>query len=384
MSAWKHIRTCLLVSVIAAGVWVFAEAETVRGRTVTATLLLRPAPAGSLPSDGPHVLTLVATQERVSDGDGIDEVSESRKPAIASSAVRLTATDPLSVLQVPGTVAVQVELQLRGTGPRVDEVQRELRDALDVSFGSSALVPMAEGELEVDVSRVMAGLSLFVESGVTIQRATPALVVVRQEQLVTRDMPIAVTAAGVDLQGRPQVQPTLARVTMPRSLASALAFSPEAKVVLGPRDVERATPGERVAIAGLAVQPPAEVAGRAFVSVEPASADVSVVVRSRTAELTLRDVPVRVQMSAADMERFGVRVQPAHATLSTVRVVGPASEVAKLEQRQAWQPVVGVVALSTAELEMGVDSKEVTFADSSDTLRFEPSLVVVPIEVVRR
>ena len=384
MSFWKHTRTLLLVSAITAGVWVFTEAETVRGRTVSATLLLRPAPAGNLPSDGPHVLTLIATQERATDEDGVDELGERRRPVVAGAAVRLPAGDPLQALQVAGTAALQVELLLRGTEPRVDDVQRSLREAIDLGFGSNAWLPASEGEIEVDVARALGDLAVFRESGVTIARVTPAVLVVRQEQLVTRDMPIAVQAQGVDLQGMPQVRPTLARITMPRTAASGLAFSPQALVSVLPRDVERATPGQALTLSGLAIAAPPEVAGKQFVSIEPVTADVSVVVRSQTAELVLQGVPVRVQLAPADMERFVVRLQPQHATLASVRVVGPASAIAKLQERQSWSPVVGVIALSTADLEAQLDSKEVSFADATGELRFEPSLVAVPIDVPRR
>lgn len=389
MSLLGHIRTVLLVSLISAAVWVFAEAETLRATSVSATLLLRPAAASGAPGEGASILTLVATREQVPDDDGIETLAESRRPAmagagVAGNGVLLPASDPSQALQVAGTSAISVQLALRGTAQSVERVQRDLRDALDLVLGASADLPRAEGEIEIDVAQTLMRLPVLTDSGVVILRATPAAVIVKHEQFVTRDVPIVVQASGIDLQGMPLVKPTIARVTMPRSDAEALPFAPQARVMLAPRDVEGFVPGQQRSVGQLAVQAPQEVAGRAFVSVEPKVAEVSVTIRSQLAEFVLQDVPVQVRLLPADMERFDVRLLAQHRTIASVRVVGPASQIAALQERLTWQPLVGTLSFSTADLEARVVSKEVSFADGATGLRFEPSMVSVPVQIVAR
>jgi hypothetical protein len=258
-------------------------------------------------------------------------------------------------------------------------VQRELRDALDLVMGSTADLPATEGEIEIDVARTLMRLRLFTDSGVVIQRATPAVIIVKQDQLITRDMPITVQASGIDLQSIPVVKPTLARVTLKRSDADALPFSPSARIQLSPRDVEGFVPGVASTLASVPVLAPAEVEGRSFVSVQPLTADVSITLRSQTAELVLQDVAVQIKLSPADMERFDVRLAPQYRTIATVRVVGPSFVIAQLQERNNVQPVTATLSFRTVDLEARIDSKEVTFDGVGQGLRFEPSMVSVPV-----
>lgn len=384
MSVLAHLRTILLVTLITAAVWVFAEAQTLRGSDVAATLLLRPAPPSTLPGESQSILTLVATREQVPDGDGFEIAIESRRPATPGLSVLLPTSDRSQALQIEGTAAMSVQLFLQGTTQSVEQVQRQLRDALDLVMGSAADLPRTEGEIEVDVARTLMRLPQFVDSGVVIQRATPAVIILRQDQLVTRNVPIVVQAPGIDVQSMPQVRPTLARVTMKRSDTEALPFSPTARVNLSPRDVEGFVPGIAKTVTAATVVAPVEIAGRSFVKVEPQTAEVTLTLRSQTAELTLQDVPVQVRMSPADMEQFDVKLAPQHRTIASVRIVGPAAAIAELQERQATSPLTATLSFRTSDLEARIDSKEVTFFDGTPGLRFEPSLVSVPVQILSK
>jgi hypothetical protein len=348
---WGHIRTILLVTVVAALVWVFAEADTLREQKAGVALSLR-VPTG---------VALVM------------EASTERGP----------------------TQEVSVDAVLEGPTASIERVIPALRETVIVSPGMEGL-PATPGTFDVDLAQVLRGLPLLVDAGVGVRRTDPATVKVRIDELVEVELPVRVEGEG-DFQSAPVCTPPKVRVFAPRSEAANLSPSSAAVVTLETQAVARLVPGRAETLSALKVGLPAEIANSARARIEPSRVDVTATVRSRTAEVIVARVPVAVRVAPQDFGAWLIDVPEAERFLVDVKVIGAPEVLAQIQNRTI--PLVATVSLSYAELERavttpggavgapgstGVVEKDAVFSDVPTTVRFEVAKKTVRVRVERR
>jgi len=344
----EHIRTILLVTVVTALVWVFAEAESLRTQDTTIELVFE-ADRGS---------------ERVI--DLIDPASPPGGPA---------------TFLPPGSV-VEVTVQLEGSTGAIDTAMRRLRErSIKLSPGAEG-VPSVTGENVLSLNSVLRGVPELRTLGVSIKRVAPESVRVFVDELGTREVPVSVITPGGDLDGPPETRPALVRITAPQRDLRAITEGSSAVAKVEPAIWSRLVPGRRETVPGIRLEPPVEFAGASRVRIDPPTADVSLTIRSRTASLVLPTVPVHLRVPPGELSKFDVDIVEQDRALIDVTVTGPAEVIRDLEAK-TLRPIA-YVSLSFEELERGIPSKEAVFTDLPTSLRFEVPNRNVRLRITRR
>lgn len=348
---WGHIRTIFVVTIVAALVWLFAEADTLREQKAQVSLSLR------VPADEPLLL---------------------ESPA---------STGPQR--------EVSVEATLEGSAAQLERVLPSLRTAVIVSPGMEG-VPNTPGVYDIDLANVLRALPLLAEAGVGVKHTDPPLISLRIDELATVELPVRVESDG-DFQTSPTVKPSKVTLFAPKGEAANLSAASAAAVVLDPSQLTRLVPGRAETLAGLRVLLPREVEGSTRARLEPARVDVSLMVRSRTAELIVPRVPVEVRLAPEDLSLWSIDIPEGDRFLIDVKVIGPPDVLAQIQNRTL--PLVGTVALSYRELEQavtgptgrvggpgssGVVEKDAVLSDLPTTLRFEVADKSVRVRVGRK
>ncbi len=348
---WGHIRTIFVVTIVAALVWVFAEADTLREQKAQVALSLRVPPGEALMMESP------------------------------------AASGPLN--------SVPVEVTLEGSAAQLERVLPVLRSEVIISPGIEG-VPKAPGSYDMDIARVLRSLPLLADAGVGVKQSDPAVIALRVDELAEVELPIRVEGDG-DFRTAPVVNPPKVTLFAPKGEAANLARTSAATVVLEPSQLTRLVPGRAETLAGLKVLLPREIEGSSRARVEPARVDVTVSVRNRTAELIVPRVPVEVRLAPEDLAQWTLDIPEGDRFLVDVKVIGSPDVLAQIQNRTL--PLVGTVSLSYQELEQavtgptgrvggpgssGVVEKEAQLTDLPTTLRFEVADRLVRVRVGRK
>lgn len=314
---WSRVKTIGLVSLIAALIWIWAEAESLKSTTVIARI------------------AFVA-------GD--------------AAAVRVAGS--------PLNDALQVRVRLEGPTQAIDQAQQILARTISLSPGSEG-VPAAPGGTvalaeAIRQSREVSGTGVTV---VSVDPPTASLAVVK---LVAREMPVQVDVGGVDAEGEPVAVPPTVRVTMPEALSKSLSESLAVTAVVAPEDVAvTGDDGPQTVTARLRL-PAALTQGdlAEFVAVSRETARVTLRVRKRLETLEIPTVPVWITMPPTEGKSWDVEV--VEPFLRGVTATGPADQVQRLRRRELV--AIAFVVLSSDELAAGITSKSAVIAPVSADL----------------
>lgn len=330
----KHAQTLIIATLLTAVVWLFAEAESVRSKDLTLTVEFSPEPVGGLVLEP---LDRQAWRDRV-------EVSVSGSSA-ALAGLEAGSIKPIRLAPgMPGLVA-------------------------------------EPGESILDLREVLRLLPQFAERGVSINRTNPPTVRVWADRLTTRTVKVVVDAGRADLDGPASVTPASIRLSAPESVMRRLSDTATALVRLTPESLTGLVPGRAETVRSAVVLPPTELAGIDHVIVEPARADVTLTIRSRTSTATVPNVPVQIMMPALVGPQWDVKAEPTF--LNDVQASGPSDLVEQLKRGEI--KVFAVVVLSADDLEKGVNSKDVIFQSTPPTvLSFKVDNPIVRLTVDRR
>ena len=347
---WKHTQTIILVTIVAALVWMFAEAETLREHRAVVTLSL-------LTPDGPG----------------------------------------LAVETEAGLREVQVEVVLEGSAARLERVQRVLREALAITPGMEG-VPTAPGTYDVDVLRLLRAHPVLVGDGgsgglgggggVGVKRVEPGAIRVRVDEVVEVILPVIVRG-DTDFTAPPVVTPASVRLLAPRHEAMLVesSTSSAALVILGAPELTRLTPGRQETLPGLAVRLPPEIASSTHARLDPPRVDVTLTVRNRTTQITVPRVPVTLRIAPDDLAQWDISIPPREQFLTDLTLTGPQDVLARIESGAI--PVGAVVSLSREELTRaaagsGLVVKEAAFPDIPVSVRTEAVQRIVRVQVAAR
>jgi hypothetical protein len=330
----KRLQTLLIVTLVAAMVWVFAESESLREQRFGATLVLSPE---------------------------------------EGSALHIGAAQT-------GAREVSAELLLEAPAGALDAVRRALAQPLTISPGAPG-VPSTEGEFALDLREVLRNNAALLKSGASVQRVDPPTLTIRIEELVPVEVGVQVVGEG-EFQGAPVATPPRVRVLAPRGDALMLSASSTSIARIDAASLERLVPGRQEVIPGVRLAAPEELTGAKRVRIAPPTVDVTLTLRSSTAEVIVPRVPVHVRLAPQELSQWDIHVAERDRFLIDVRVTGPAEVLRRIEDRSLT--LVAEVALSFEELENGVTSKEAVFSNLPTSLKFDVANRVVHFDVKRR
>lgn len=337
-----QVRAVLAAMALAVLVWVYAEAESLRGQDTTLELVLEGA------ADPPRAVD-------VGDGSG--------------------------GTLFPGT-PLRLTVSIEGSTAALDAFLRRGPRTLRAAPGEVG-VPTLPGAHTLDLREVLRATQDFKDSGLTIRKVEPATAQVTIDEVASRDVRVEVRTPVGDLEGLPEATPRTVRVVAP---AREIARLTEAStVVAGVDDAtwSRLVPGRKEIIPGVRLSLPAELEASRRARLEPPTVDVVLTVKSRTATVVVPGVPVHLRVAPGELAKFDIDINEQDRTLIDVTVSGPADLIRQIEDRSL--PVIAFVALSFEELERGIASKDAQFTNvPGGALKFEVANRAVRLSIKRR
>lgn len=331
---FRHLRTVMLVTFLAALIWVFAEGESLTRRSLKADVVF--------------------------EGDAAGE----RVIAVSDAGWR-----------------DRVDIVVQGTASAVTEAESILRRAVRLRPGMSG-VPTQSGEFTIDLEQALSDVAELSGAGITIARADPPGVTVRVDQLEERTLAVVLDAPGVDIDGPAEVAPSSVKLRLPAEFAARLTGDTPARVRIPPEALAKFAPGRKESIASLPVELPAAVVGAHSTRFDPATCSVTLTLRNNTASHKLASVPVFVKLAAVELGKWDIAINEADRFLTDVTVTGPSDLIERV--RRGDLKVSATVPLSFEELERGIAAKDAVFGDLPPTLRFEVQSARVRLDIQRR
>ncbi len=336
----RHLGTILIATLIAALVWVFAEAESVKSREIRIEIELQADPGS----------------------DRVVSVTDSGFKDI-------------------------VDLVLEGSTTELDVAERALRQKkIRLAPGVEGVSP-EPGEQTVDLRTALRAAGGLREAGVTIKRIDPPTVRIDVDSLVVREASVRVDVGEGELEAPAEVRPSVVKVIMPGKVAAALIEVPVVTARLDASILKPLVPGRREVLGGVPVRPSGVLArgDLSRLKIDPPAVEVAVRLRSKIDSVTLSSVPVLVRMPPGELSHFDLALDDADQLVRNVKVSGPADLVDKV-RREAIK-VVATVTLSFSDLEKAAGStvsKEVTFGDLPPGLTVDVPATSVRVSVTRR
>jgi hypothetical protein len=145
MTIWGHIKTFVIVSVVAALIWVFAEAESLRTRSMQV-----------------HISLASGEREQF-------------------------------LQMADGNLDSTVQVEIEGSAIAIDEAEATLRKVISVSPGMVGLSPVP-GDQVVDLREVLKQHPDLKDLSITVKRVEPSTVRVTVDDLIIREVPVEVVA----------------------------------------------------------------------------------------------------------------------------------------------------------------------------------------------
>lgn len=322
---WK---TILLVTLVAAIIWVFAEGESLRSKEVTVRIVLAPADGG------------------------------------------------MQLLRTPSGWNGVVVLDVEGATAAVDRFEDLARQPIALRAGEHFVAESGP----LDVRAILRGYEPFRRLGVTIASADPPAIDLAVDVLESVEVPVRVEVASAELSGVAVADPPRVRLMVPRSVRDRLPR--DAFVLARVRAEQTATllAGREERIPAVTLAPPDAVRDVPGVEVIPPQAAVVLTLKHKTAEAMLASVPVHVRVAPARLGEFDIEVETEYLRDVTVR--GPRELIAKIESREI--AVVAMVTLSRDELEAGITEKAAVFGDLPGVVEFDVERPIVSLKITRR
>lgn len=321
-----RLLTIIPVTLIAALIWLFAEAESL----------------GTFSGER----TLVRVQPR----EGRDRE------------IRMTEG---------GRTSVAVNLDLRAPQAMIGQIRSILAQGIELRPGTAG-VPSSAGVHEIDLAQALRATQSLSGQGIDVTDVRPRTVEVQIIDFETRDLPIANPRLdGVDVDGPVRITPQAIPVRLPSSVWSSL--DPNVALVAEPTPTDlTGLPTSGAVQLNVPIRLPEELASLSNPPVLTQRASLEFTIRNRSESADFQAVPVQVLLSSIDQRDWDVTIHPDDVVVS-LRVEGPAAEVALM--KTASRSIIAVLSLSSEELEQGIASKSISFHQRSELLLEIPDSV---------
>lgn len=252
-----------------------------------------------------------------------------------------------------GSVTADIE----GSRAALEKAREILSNGLRLELGKPG-VPFSDGTHTVNLLEALKAYEPLTIAGVQVVSVTPQNVVIRVVELETRQVPVDAELPGVQIVGQVKVAPETVAVRLPRSEWEAMT-SPLRLTARLTEEQIRQLPSSGVAREQARVIAPASAAGVDGFSGGAPTVSLEFTVKNRNATAQLVAVPVQVVMPPIEAGKWLVEVNAQDQFLSA-DVSGPSEVIERLQA--SGNPVIAVVALSSDDLEKGITSKDVSFA----------------------
>ncbi len=288
--------------------------------------------------------------------------AESESLTTKTEQARIVLTDPLdqhliSVL-TPEFGGV-VRATFRGSAAAIQTAPRTLSDGVRVALGEQGFSDTT-GEQTVDLLAALRSDEALRNAGLQALDVTPRTVRVEVERLRTiEDVEVSPQLAGVEPAEAPTIEPPRVSMTAPRSVLNALEASMGgARVIarLPPTALEALQPGEpRTIETRLALPPP--LTGARGVTIEPETVNITLTVRRLVDSAVVPSVPVWPLPPPTERGRFQIEIASDDRLVRDVSVTGPSETIERFRAREL--NLIAVLPLSSFELERRITEKTI-------------------------
>lgn len=338
---WQFLKTIILVTLVTAIIWVFAESESLQANTFHVEVTFAPEPGAKYT---------------------VDLAQDS--PAVRGNTVR-------------------TDLVIEGPTAALDIVGRNLRNPVLVTLGMPGF-PTDPGRHTLDLQTVLRehpDLRLA-GHGVSIKSINPETVVATVEELASVPVKITVDVPGAELDGPPEVKAQAATVTLPQPQVSRITQDTAVIARIDPAALARLNPGRKETITGVRLVAPPELASIPKLRIEPGAVDVALTLRTKTASIKVPSVPVHVRIAPGELSKWDIEIPEQDRFLTDVTVSGPSDLVKQIQDKTV--PLIATVSLSFEELERNIPSKDAVFCDLPTGLHFDVASRTVRLKIKRR
>lgn len=328
-SWFDRLRTFLIVTVVAALVWVFAEGESLRS----------------------------------------GERQEVR--------IRFVAPPDILVAPAEGESTIIRRIRIDGSAHSVGEAVRAIGQEIVLERGRD--LPATPGEHTIDLREALQRHPMLAERGVTVRDVEPDTLRIRIVELETVEA--RVIFPGVNPRDAIQLEarPATVQVTLPKSAARNLTARLEIAADLIVDRSQDLGPDGTAELRDVALIAPEALAGLDGFRITPSSITVQVTRGELRGTRTLPAVAVHFRIPAVSFGKYEVEIDPSDETLDNVVIRGPADLLAQIGPGNPYQPLA-VVELSPSELDAAID-QAIRAGTVWATIERPPTLIRVPAGV---
>ncbi len=298
-----------------------------------------------------------------------EAASLSRAPELA----RIIIADPLdqNIVRVTSDGWTgSVRLTLEGPTSSLQRASSLLAEGVRLALGQPG-VPNVEGEHVVDLRQALRADERISRAGLTVIEADPATVRIEVESFVELpDVEVTLDAPGLLLSQDPVFDPPRVRVRARRAVIRELESLPGGPVVvatLPPASTESLVPGAARSLETRLALPGAITSVRdpQSVRITPSSAQVTLTARSRIDSITIPSAPIWTMMPPTEADLWSVTVETPF--VRDVVLSGPPDLIEQFRQNRLR--LVATLAFTNDELSARITSKPVTVWAMSESDR---------------
>lgn len=203
------------------------------------------------------------------------------------------------------------------------------------------------GQYTLDLAEEIRNQTDLFPSGLSVAAVAPAFLDVRVDQFVQRDVPLVVDEGDLKFEGKLQLDPTHAVVTISESQFSQLTNEQKVIVITVVQAFAQVPEGQAIQ---RTVAIPKKVGDVPAVRVDPSQVTLTGTVQARTRELELPTIPVWVAASPALLNRYVVKLEGQEGpTTLPIRVRGPLDVIDKLERDT--RRIIALVQITSDEIQ---------------------------------
>ncbi|MAY75439.1 MAG: hypothetical protein CMJ31_12145 [Phycisphaerae bacterium] len=221
----------------------------------------------------------------------------------------------------------RLRVEVDGPNAAIDSIrERTLDEPVRLRLGEE--IPVAEGEVVVEMREAVSAATMFAGRGVRIRRADPPRVSIEVEPLARRMLPVTVVLDAGEADRPPTPEPAEVEVTLPVAWLDQLPDSVLATVSAA--SLASLRPGEPSVVPGVPVSVQEMPQGAWGMTFNPPQISATVTLRRRTQEAIIPEVPIEIAMPPDLVGSWRVRIPDDRRSLFNVRVRGTSASVARV------------------------------------------------------
>lgn len=275
---------------------------------------------------------------------------ETRETGERTFRIQFTTQFPADHIIIPEEMTITAEIE----GSR-----SALRSALAMGSPIVLTLDAGLGDHAVDLVRLLNDHPDLRDARVSVSSTDPPSQDVTIDKLVSATVRVEDPDLGrLQIDGAVGIDPPQVTVHLPERLQRRLGADLTVKPLVDPAQLGRLNPGEPARLTAR-LQLPETLASQRSVSMTPTAVTISFTVRSNIKETTLSTVPVHISGPWKDHDEYVVEVTEADQFLEKVTVTADAALIDRIESGDV--KVFAFVHISSTEKEQGIEAKPVTY-----------------------